>query len=175
MARAHMAARGRQHTARAEQRPIHDVMTRDPAWCLPSDAARKAARIMLEKDTGIVPVIDNEGHRALVGVVTDRDLCLCLIAEGRDGNTPVEACMTSKTVCCRPEDSAKKAVDLMEENQVRRIPVVDAENRIRGIVSMADVVRRSDIAGEKTLEALEKICEPTGQPSKPRAQARRRA
>lgn len=157
---------------RTDHRQITKVMTRDPTCCLPSDSAQAVARIMLEKDVGAVPIIDNHESRKLVGIVTDRDLCLGVIAAGRDLHAPVEDCMTPKTVSCHPEDPVNKAVDLMEENQVRRIPVVDQANRIRGILSLGDVVRRSQVDGGTTREVLERISEPSGQASKPRADAR---
>lgn len=169
MARARTMTRRRR--PQANHRQIRDVMTPDPVCCQASDPAQEAAKIMREKDVGIVPVVDDDQDRKLVGVVTDRYLCLCLIATAREANTAVQDCMTPKTVCCHPEDSVDRAVDLMEENQVRRIPIVDQDNRIRGIVSMADIVRRSKVNDETTHDALEKICEPTGEASKPRAEA----
>ena len=150
-------------------RQIRDVMTHDPVCCVPADSAQHAARVMRDKDTGIVPVINNEQNRKLIGVVTDRDLCVALIADGHDGQAAVEEFMTSRTVSCRPDDSTEMALDLMEENQVRRILVVDGDNRVQGIVSMADLMRRSDVDDEQTHEMLERISEPTGVSSKPRA------
>ena len=154
-------------------RPVSDVMTIDPDCCLASTSAQEVAKLMRERGTGIVPVINDEEDRRLVGVVTDRDLCLCLIATGRASSLPIEECMTMNAVTCQPEDPVDLAIELMGQYQVRRIPVVDQENRIQGIVSLADMVRRGEINGRLTQEALEYICEPTPSASKPRAEFER--
>lgn len=155
---------------------IRDVMTTSPKYCLPSDSASKAARTMRDMDTGIVPIVENEQDRKLIGVVTDRDLCLAVIAEARDPQTvQVGDCMTSALVCCTPDDDVQKAIDFMRENQVRRIPIVDRHGTLQGIVSMADIVERSDISSGRIHETLKKICEPTQDASKPRAQMRKSA
>jgi signal-transduction protein with cAMP-binding, CBS, and nucleotidyltransferase domain len=99
--------------------------------------------------------------------VTDRDLCLEVIAEGRDPlSVQVRECMTRTLVCCNPEDDIQRAVDLMCDNQVRRIPVVDQQGTIQGMVSMADIVQRSETPSSKTHETLKKVSEPTDQASK---------
>jgi CBS domain-containing protein len=151
---------------------VKHVMTRDPVCCLPSDTAHKAASIMREQDAGIVPVIENEQSQTVVGVVTDRDLCMNVVAEGRDPRTTaVEACMTTAVVACSPNDSVEKATGLMRENQIRRVPVVDEQRKIQGIVSLADVVERAEVKATETHETLKTVSAPTGVPSKPRAKA----
>ncbi len=106
-------------------------------------------------DTGIVPVVENEESRKLVGVVTDRDLCLQIVAEGRDPQkTPVKDCMTRHLICCNPDDDVRKALELMEVNQIRRIPIVNKENMLVGIVSMADVAQRGDVPVQETLKKV---------------------
>jgi CBS domain-containing protein len=150
---------------------IRDVMTTSPACCVPSDSASKAARIMKEMDTGVVPIIDDEQTRRLIGVVTDRDLCLEVVAEARDAlTTQVGTCMTKVLICCHPDDDVQKALDLMHGNQVRRIPVVASNGTIQGIVSMADLVFNPEIPAGKMHETLKKVSEPTLEASKPRAQ-----
>src|SRR5579885_139652 len=135
---------------------IKDVMTTSPNCCLPFDTAVRAARMMKEKNIGVVPVID-------------RDLCLAGVAEGLDpAAVQVKQCMTPNVVACRPDDDVNKAVELMRENQVRRIPVVDDEGVIQGMVSTADLLQRSDISTSDTHETLKKVTEPTEAPSKPR-------
>lgn len=155
---------------------IQEVMTTSPKCCVPSDTASKAARIMKDMDTGIVPIIENEQSRRLVGVVTDRDLCLKVIAEGQDPHSvQVSRCMTPTLVCCTPDDDLQKALDLIRDNQVRRIPVVDQDGIIQGMVSMADMVQRADIPSNWTHETLKKVSEPTLQASQPRAQTARKS
>ena len=152
---------------------IKNVMTKDPRSCVPSDEAPKAARIMRDEDTGIVPVVDNLESHKIVGVVTDRDLCMNIVAEGRDPNgVQVQACMTTTIVSCSLNDSVEKVTELMKANQVRRILVVDGERRLEGIVSMADLVGRAEIATKETHDTLKKVSEPTSAPSKPRAKSR---
>src|SRR5215831_1418489 len=152
---------------------VKHVMTKDPSCCVPSDGAPRAAAIMRDEDTGIVPVIDNEQSQKVVGVVTDRDLCMNVVAEGRAPQTvPVEACMTTAVVTCSPNDSVEKATELMKENQIRRVPVVDADGRLQGIVSMADLVSRADLKVTETHDTLKKVSAPAREPSKPRAKSR---
>ena len=152
---------------------IKQVMTKDPTCCVPSDSAQLAAKVMRDEDTGIVPVIENEESRTIVGVVTDRDLCMNIVADGRDPRTtPVHECMTTKVVHCSPQDSVERTTALMRENRIRRIAVVDEERRLVGIVSMADVVGRANVKTTETHETLKTVSAPTGEPSKPRAKSR---
>jgi CBS domain-containing protein len=138
---------------------IRHVMTKDPTCCVPY-TAQKAAAIMRDEDAGIVPVIENEQSQEIVGVVTDRDLCMKVVAEGRDPRAlPVEECMTTAVVRCSPNDSVERVTELMRENQIRRVPVVDQGGELRGIVSLADVVRRGEI---KTTQAHETLKEGLG-------------
>lgn len=151
---------------------VSEVMTANPVCCIPSDTAQTAAIIMRDEDIGIVPIVEAKGSRKLVGVVTDRDLCVAVIAEQQidPTNLALEQCMTGKLVMCREDDDLEKVVDLMQENQVRRVPVVNKQNEIQGIVSLSDVVNRGKIAEGETRETLKSITEPTGEPSKPRAE-----
>ena len=155
---------------------VKHLMTKDPTCCLPSDSAQRAAAIMRDEGVGIVPVIDNEQHRAVVGVVTDRDLCMNVVAEGREpASTPVEACMTTTVVTCAPGDAVAQATQLMKENQIRRVPVVDEHGILQGIVAMADLVERADLKPTETHATLKCVSTPSGEPSKPRARSRRAA
>ncbi|HEV8583518.1 MAG TPA: CBS domain-containing protein [Methylomirabilota bacterium] len=155
---------------------IKHVMTKDPTSCLPSDTAQDAAGIMRDQDAGVVPVIENEQSLKLVGVVTDRDLCMNIVAEGRDPRTTkVDECMTQTVVSASPQDSIEKATDLMRENQIRRIPIVDEQHHLVGIVSMADLVGRSNVKTTETHETLKTVSAPTAEPSKPRARSRKAA
>jgi len=152
---------------------VKNAMTKEPRCCVPSDPAPKAASIMRDEDTGIVPVIDNEQSRKVVGIVTDRDLCMSIVAESRDPRAvTVEACMTTVPVTCSPDDSLQKTTELMRDNQVRRVPVVDGDGRLQGIVAMADLVGRGEIKATEIHETLKRVSAPTSQPSKPRARSR---
>jgi len=150
-------------------RRVREVMTPDPQACRPDDTAEHAARLMKVADAGIMPVVDDMHDRRLVGVVTDRDLCLAVVAQGRDPQTPVGDCMSSAPITCDPEDSLDRALLLMEECRIRRVVVVDEEQRVHGILSLADLVRRAHLPGRRTREILERICEPTKRASVSRA------
>jgi CBS domain-containing protein len=123
----------------------NEVMTKDPICCLPSDLATKAAELMKSEHVGSIPVVENEQTRKLVGIVTDRDLALKIVADKLDAKTTkVEMVMTRKLVTCHAEDDLQKAVDAMSENQLRRVPIVDDNNKIIGIVAQADVMMHFD-------------------------------
>jgi CBS domain-containing protein len=149
---------------------VREIMTKDPDCCLPGDSAQKAAKIMKQVDVGVVPVIASGLDQKVVGIVTDRDLCLNVIAEGRDpARVTVEACMTGKVVSCRPNDDVQRAAHLMQENQIRRIPVVDDDGTIIGIVSLADIAQGEAVEPARTGETLKEVSEPASEASKPRA------
>src|SRR5205807_1164813 len=120
-----------------------EVMTDNPVCCLPSDTVSQAARIMRREDVGPVPVVNDDQHKQLIGIITDRDLALKVVAESRDPiHTKVADVMTSTIFVCRDEDDVSSAISAMEEYQIRRIPVLDDNGRIVGIISQADVATR---------------------------------
>jgi len=136
-----------------------EVMTKNPVCCLPNDLVTNVAQMMKRENIGPIPVIDNEKTRKLVGIVTDRDLAVKIVAEGRDAkSTKVEAVMTHKVVTCLAEDDLQKALDAMSEHQLRRIPIVDNDNKILGIIAQADVATRVN-QPEKTAEMVKEISE----------------
>src|SRR6202030_4379907 len=102
---------------------VQEIMTANPECCMPGDSAKKAAAIMKATDAGVVPVVRDGIDLQLVGIVTDRDLCLTVIAEGRDAcSVKLEECMAKKPVSCHPEDDVQHVSNLMAVNQIRRIP-----------------------------------------------------
>jgi len=136
-----------------------DVMTDNPVYALPDDTVEKVAQLMKKEDIGPVPVVDDERNKRLVGIVTDRDLALKVVAEGRDPQTTkVEEVMTRKLITCRPDDDVESAMKAMAQYQLRRIPVVDNDDRLVGIISQADVATRVD-EPEKTAEVVREISE----------------
>jgi CBS domain-containing protein len=139
-----------------------EVMTRDPVCCLPGDSVAKAAQLMKSENIGSIPVIEDKQSQKLVGIVTDRDLALKIVAGALDATaTTVETVMTHKVVTCHAEDDLQKALDAMAEHQLRRIPVVDNDNRIVGIIAQADVATRVD-QPEKTAEMVKEISQANG-------------
>jgi len=116
-----------------------------------------AARVMRREDVGPVPVVNDEQSKQLIGIVTDRDLAIRVVAESRDPNhTRVSDVMTTTIFACRPDDDLSSAIKAMEEHQIRRIPVVDGDGRIAGIISEGDVAMRV-YAPKMTGEMVEEI------------------
>lgn len=141
---------------------IDEIMTKNPACVTPGTTVRDCAQLMQREDAGIVPVIDETGDKKLVGVITDRDIAIRVVAEGRSPDTLVSEIMSSSRVAtCRPDDSVDDVLGAMGREQVRRIPIVDERGSLVGIVSQADVSLRArdDAKVERTIE---KISEPTG-------------
>ena len=140
----------------------HEVMTKNPVCCWPNDSAAKAAELMKSGNIGSIPVIENEQIQKLVGIVTDRDLALKIVAKGLDAkSTKVEAVMTHKVVTCMADDDLQKALNAMAEHQLRRIPIVDNNHRVVGIIAQADVATRAD-QPEKTAEMVKEISQANG-------------
>ncbi len=136
-----------------------DVMTKDLIYASPQDTVSHVAQLMKREDIGPVLIVDNEESKRLVGIVTDRDLALKVVAEGRDPQTTsVEEVMTRKLITCRPDDDVESAMKAMAQYQLRRIPVVEDDNRLVGIISQADVATRVD-EPEKTAEVVREISE----------------
>ena len=137
---------------------VRDVMTRNPICCLPTDSAMEAARIMKSRDVGAVPIVADRDSGRLIGIVTDRDLCKAIVAEGDSPQfTLVEKVMRRNPFTCGPEDSVESCERLMQKHQVRRIPVVDKNGRCIGIVAQADVALHAPPAQvAKTLVAVSK-------------------
>jgi CBS domain-containing protein len=134
-----------------------DIMTRDVVACTPESTILEVAQLMKEKDIGPVLIVDNEQSKTLVGIVTDRDLVLKVIAEGQDARTTrVSDAMSKKLVTCRADDDVDVAMQAMAQFQLRRIPVVGENMKLLGIISQADVATRAD-APEKTAEVVKEI------------------
>ena len=134
-----------------------EVMTKDPACCLTTDTAFDAARLMKSEDVGPIPIVSDKQTRKLEGIVTDRDLALKVVAEGLDPkNTKIEEVMTTGVNTCRSDDDLNDAVQLMEANHVRRIPIVDENDRLVGIIAQADIATRVE-KPNKTAEVVEAI------------------
>ena len=134
-----------------------DLMTTDPTCCVPTDLVQAVAQSMKAQDVGAMPVIDSHEKKKLIGIVTDRDLALKVVAEGLDSRkTTVEDVMSRKMVVCKTEDDWQLALDAMAKHQLRRIPVVDDQGRIAGIIAQADVATRSEEPGA-TAKVVEEI------------------
>ena len=121
------------------------VMTRNPVVCEPFDTVTAAAQLMKNENVGSIPVVNDVVSRILRGIVTDRDLAMKVLADGCDpSSTKVHEVMTVKVVTCYQDDDLQKVLDLMSEYQLRRIPVVNRDNRILGIIAQADIATQLD-------------------------------
>ena len=117
---------------------ITDLMTRDPGTCVPTDTLQCAARIMWERDCGSVPVVDGDGR--VLGVVTDRDLCMAAYLRHQAlHECCVHEVMGHPAIVCRESDPVETAFEAMRQHRIRRIPVVDGENRLTGILALNDL------------------------------------
>ncbi len=138
-----------------------DVMTKDVVTCTPENTIAEVARLMKTEDIGPVLIVDNEQSKTLVGIVTDRDIVVKAIADGKDVKTTrVGDVMSKKLVTCRADDDVDVAMKSMAQFQLRRIPVVGENMKLLGIISQADVATRVD-APEKTGEVVKEISEQT--------------
>jgi CBS domain-containing protein len=132
-----------------------DVMTRNPQVVTADASVQEAARLMKSEDTGVLPVVESQGTRRVVGVITDRDITIRVVAEGRSSATVRDA-MSTGVRTCKEDDSLNDVMKVMSSEQVRRVPIVDDKGELVGIVSQADVVLEGgdDKRAEKTVEAI---------------------
>jgi CBS domain-containing protein len=135
---------------------VKEIMTSDPECCTAQTSLQETARMMVDCDCGCIPVVDSKESRKPVGVITDRDICCRVVAEGRDpaGLTAGDA-MTASAVTVTPETSVEDCCKLMEDSQIRRIVVVDSSGACCGIVAQADVAKSLD--SDKTAEVVQEV------------------
>lgn len=140
---------------------VRDLMTREVRTCGPADSTHHAARLMWEADVGVVPVVD--GERGLVGMVTDRDVCMGAYTRGASlQRIPVNDCMSREPKTCRENAELEEALDIMAVNAVRRLPVVDGERRLAGVISLNDITRHvANLKTGKAKTALERTVNDT--------------
>jgi CBS domain-containing protein len=139
---------------------ISEIMSKNPRSVSPDTPVSEAAQLMKEEDVGLVPVVERVGgaetRGRLVGVVTDRDIAIRAVAEGRAVDSPVSDVMSGGVKTCSPDDSVEDAMAMMGREQVRRIPIVDERGSLVGVVSQADLVRKAgnDAKVERTVEEI---------------------
>jgi CBS domain-containing protein len=147
-----------QEGATTARRRCREIMTSDVRTATRGMSLQDAARMMRDGDMGSVPVV--EGGK-LVGIVTDRDIVVRCLAEGRDAGTPVGEAMTTEIFSVKPDDFVFEAIRLMGDKQVRRLPVVDADGRLAGIIAIADVALETEDERE-IAETMEEISSGSG-------------
>jgi len=136
---------------------ISEVMTRDVQTVRPDQPVQDAASFMLSADAGSIPVTDGD---RLIGMITDRDIAVRGVAKGYGPDTPVRELMTDEVICVREEDDVEDVASRMSSAQVRRLPVIDGDERLCGIVSLGDLSRDGD--GDSAAQALEGVSERGG-------------
>jgi CBS domain-containing protein len=137
---------------------VSEVMTRDVRTVRPDQTAREAASFMLSADAGAIPVSDGD---RLMGMITDRDIAVRGVAEGHGPDTPVRDLMTNDIVAARMDDDTNEVASRMSQAQVRRLPVIDDQQKLCGIVSLSDLTQKG---GDRAAEqALRGVSQPGGQ------------
>lgn len=122
---------------------VEEVMVTDVKSCAPFDSLNTAAQIMWDNDCGCVPVVDQDSRA--IAVITDRDICMAAYTQGVAlKDSQVESAMSKQVFTCRPEDDLEEAENTMRLNHVRRLPVVDAEGKLAGIISLNDIAREAE-------------------------------
>jgi CBS domain-containing protein len=137
---------------------VSEVMTRDVQTVRPDQPVQDAASFMLTANAGSIPVTDGD---RLIGMITDRDIAVRGVAKGYGPDTPVRELMTDEIICARDDDDVEDIASKMSEAQVRRLPVIDRDERLCGIVSLGDLSRETD--HDTAIEALAGVSEPSGQ------------
>lgn len=138
------------------------IMTPNPQCCTPQTTVQDVAQMMKSVDAGSVPVVESESNRQIVGIVTDRDLALKVVGEGRDPKTTrVQDVMSPDVVTCNERDSLDKAMQAMSDYQIRRIPVINDRKVIVGVIAQADVATRTE-QPMQTAEVVEEISQSNG-------------
>ena len=133
---------------------VSECMTREVRVASPGQTIREVAGIMAEIDAGVLPVGDND---RLVGMITDRDIAIRAVAQGKGPDTPVRDIMsTEKVLYCYDDEDLAQVAQNMGEQQVRRLPVVNREKRLVGIVSLGDVVQKEARSANKAVKGVSK-------------------
>lgn len=139
---------------------VKEIMTKNPACCTKDESLQQVAKMMVENDCGCIPIVEDTKSKKPIGTITDRDIIIRTVAEGKN---PLELtaadAMSSQTKTVTPETSVEECCNLMENNQIRRVLVVDDEGVCCGIVAQADVAVK---AGErKTAEVVQEVSRAT--------------
>jgi CBS domain-containing protein len=136
---------------------VRDIMTENPACCTPDSNLQEVAKMMLDNDCGAIPVCEDMNNGKPLGVITDRDITVRTVAKGENPlEMTAESVMTKNVVTVTPETSVSECVGLMEENQLRRILVVDNDGKCVGMVAQADIAVKTENEAEDMVEEVSK-------------------
>jgi|SRR5215217_2580967 len=141
---------------------VSQCMSTDVKVCAPGDTIRDAARTMKAIDAGFLPVGEND---RLVGMITDRDLAVRALAEDRGPNTPVREVMSAEVLYCYDHEDLDDVAQQMSDLQVRRLPVLNREKRLVGVISLGDISHAEDDGGIRTAAALAAVTQPSARHS----------
>jgi len=151
---------------------IEEIMQRNVSVCRRDDSLNIAAKVMWENDCGCVPVITSNGNGAVIGMLSDRDICMAAYTQGKSlAEIPVTVAMAHSVLTCKPSDDLALAEAMMREARIHRIPVVDDKGAVVGIVSLTDIARNALSIGDgkvalgtqaEVTRTLAAICEPRG-------------
>lgn len=160
--RASWNGRARRLLARASMK-VNECMTKDVRYCNAADTCGRAAQLMWDHDIGALPVVDDDGR--VVGMITDRDICMAAYTRGQPlGEIVVGDVMSTNIVTCMQHANDKELAHAMSVGQIRRVPVVDGERRLVGIVSLNDLAfamrRGRSVPASEVAETLAAVCEP---------------
>jgi CBS domain-containing protein len=136
---------------------VRELMTQSVETCRPDDALNRAAQMMWDGDCGCVPVVD-EAMR-VVGMITDRDICMATYTRGLPLNAmSVRSAMSAAVHVCGADDPLRAAENTMRTQQLRRLPVLDVEARLVGVLSLSDLARAKALSSKEISETLSAIC-----------------
>jgi len=137
---------------------VKDIMTENPACCTADTGLQEVAKMMLDNDCGAIPVVESNNHKRPIGVVTDRDITVRTVALGDNPlKMTAKSVMTKNVITATPDMRVGECVDLMEENLVRRIPVIDENGDVIGMVAQADIaVKANESDAEDMIEEVSK-------------------
>jgi CBS domain-containing protein len=142
---------------------VKDIMCANPKFCSPHATLQEAARMMAECDCGAIPVVEGDGTRRAVGVITDRDIACRAVAEGLSPDTHVREVMSSRLSTIGEDDGVEDCCNQMERAQLRRLMVVNGEGELCGIVSQADIALH--LSRNKIAEVVKEVSQPSKESS----------
>jgi CBS domain-containing protein len=144
---------------------VREIMTANPACCTPSTSLRDVAKAMVDNDCGEIPIVRSSSDGTLIGVVTDRDIVCRMVAAGRNPlEATAESCMSMPVVAVRESTPIEECARMMEDSQIRRVPVVNGGGMVCGIVSQADIAKHA--SRRITADLVKDVSEPAGAPSR---------
>jgi len=139
---------------------VQDIVTKDVSFCSPGTNAAAATEIMWTRNCGALPIV--EDSRGVIGMVTDRDLLIALGTRNRNASDlPVSEVMSKDLSLCTPDDDVRDALKIMAERQLHRLPVVDKDGGLKGILSLDDIALRAETDGlsKDLLKTMKAICD----------------